>query len=90
MSGVQDALKFADVFFDNLDGMQALTQFGSEGASAALATLSNVIGILQNARDGKIAPVDADAEIKTLLGGRAENRAAARARLDKKFDKSEG
>lgn len=85
----KDALKMASLAIDSLETIQRLTQFGGGGATAALASISHLVGILQHGLEGKATPLDVYREIGALRARIGDNDAAADAALAAKFDTSE-
>lgn len=86
----KDALKIAEIAIDHLDVIQDLTKFAGAGASAALASISHIVGILKAGVDGKVAAADVARELAELRTRLAANDTAADTALDKKFRGGDG
>lgn len=86
-SHTKEALKMAAIAIDGLEMIQGLTRFGGPGATAALATISNIVGTLQHGLDGKTTPDAVASELDALRAQLLNNDDAADAELREKFDK---
>lgn len=84
---VKSAFRIAELALDSLETIQRLTHFGGEGATAALASISNIVGVLQDGIAGKSSPADVERELAELKTHLADNDSAADAALRQKFDR---
>ncbi len=86
----KDALRMAVVAIDGIDLIQRLTKFGGAGATSALASISNVAGLLQAGAEGKLTSAEVASELLEMRDRLADNDSAADAELMAKFDNTDG
>ncbi len=83
----RDALRMAQLAIDSLGMIQGLTRHSGGGATAALASISHIVGTLQSGLDGKATPAEIATQLLELRERISDNDAAANAAVDAKFDK---
>lgn len=82
---VKDALKIADVAFDALQVIQALTGVGGDKAADALAKIDRIVSAIHDGAAGKTSPEIVASDIAALAHSLELNDDAAMRRLKARF-----